>query len=266
MAGNHVRWREFRECQSHGLRSCCARGGALQPGGARDRRGRGARHRNVRHKSRSHLSRPERCGKRPRRRPPSTTHGLRIPSLNGSCLDPEAAHDVAEVLPGCARLDLLPPGRRIHVELGQGAHEDRVLHDARVLQQIGREADAALLVESERLGLGKEPRREVLARAVAQGHLSDLRMKLLDLCRGQNGDVSVRVRCRQEHIPVEVRRTPSRRDCDATLFVEGVPKKAREKCFAGMSHWVSGGRTRPTTPHFNPFYPTWVKLRLLNKV
>src|SRR5580658_10212029 len=97
----------------------------------------------------------------------------------GSCSDSEAAHDVAEVLTRCARLDLLPPGGRIEVELGEGAHEDRFLRYPRVRQQFGREADASLLVESERLGLGEEPRREVLSRAVAERQLGDLGVEFL---------------------------------------------------------------------------------------
>src|SRR5580692_6077889 len=92
--------------------------------------------------------------------------------------DSEAAHDVAEILARCARLDLLPPGWRIHVELGEGADEDRVLRDPGVLQQIGREADASLLVETERLCLREEPRGEVLPRPVAQGRLRDLGVEL----------------------------------------------------------------------------------------
>ena len=46
-------------------------------------------------------------------------------------------------------LDFLPPGGRIHIELGEGTHQDRVLRDSSVLQQIGRETDATLFVERE---------------------------------------------------------------------------------------------------------------------
>ena len=79
-----------------------------------------------------------------------------------ACSDSEAAHDVAEVLARRAGLHFLPPGGSVDVELGQRAHEHRVLRDAGVRDQGVGEPDAAGLVEGEGLCLRKKPRGEIL--------------------------------------------------------------------------------------------------------
>jgi hypothetical protein len=149
MAGNHARGREVRESQAHGRGNCCGPAAGRRQGGEQGCPGFAGRRRHGRPRTRRSLSRRERCGKRRSKRHSSGVHESLTFLCYGSCSDSEAAHDVAEVLSRCARLDLLPPGWRIHVELGEGAHEDRFLRDPGVLQQIGLEADASLLVERE---------------------------------------------------------------------------------------------------------------------
>jgi len=150
--------------------------------------------------------------------------------------DAHPAHEVAKVLAGGARLDLVPTRGRIEVKLGEGADENGLLFDAGVLEQALAEADAAGLVEVERLGLGEETGGEVLGAAVAQGELRNFGVEFFDLGRGEDGDVAVRMRGGEETVGLIVRKAPGRRNRKAEIAVEGVPEEAGVKCFAGKSH------------------------------
>ena len=102
----------------------------------------------------------------------------------------------------------------------------RVLRDAGVAQEVGADAEAPLLVEGERERLGKNLRLHGLRVTVRQFHFRNLREEFVDARGRQHGDVTIRMRNRQERLLVRVHPTPQRRNRETILVVERVLKTA----------------------------------------
>jgi hypothetical protein len=172
-------------------------------------------------------------------------------------LDPDATHEIAEVFSGGPLLDFFPSGGAIDAEFGERADEDSVLVDRGVPTKLVGQSDSPLFIECEGQRGGKEPGKSILGIAIGQRLRGGLLVELLHFSGRQHGDITIRVRRRQEGIALGVRRPPGRRNRQAILIVEAVPKKAGVERFAELSHGKGG--ICPTVHHFNPFHPLPVK-------
>jgi len=169
-------------------------------------------------------------------------------------LNSYAAHQIAEVFARSPLLHFLPARGTVDGELIERTNQHGILADFGMLAKLVGEADATLLVESERERSRKKPCKRVLRVTICQRLLRSLFVKFVHLSRRQNRDITVGMRRREERIALRVRRPPRRRNRQAILVVEGVPIKAGVKRFAELSH-RDATLVAPMCPISTQFHP-----------